>query len=1135
MKDLVSYIQDSVDFGQVDEFYLDLQLDAQGIKPNSKGKDYHVERLSDSIRSFNGVTKPYPGLRPFKTSESFLFFGREDLEKDILKKLQRSRFLAVIGASGTGKSSLIRAGLVPNLHWGYLPSDTTEWKICACRPGMNPLDNLAVALTFSDHYYFNRSINDSKKAFKKNVSLLRSDPYALSEVLNSDNIYRNTLIIVDQFEELFKFYEDNHEQDKKEEAELFVDQLLNATAQEFDNNIYVILTMRSEFLGSAVLFKGLSENINQNQYLVPKLSRHQLISAIEFPAKIFGKKVSPILSKKLSEEIVENQDQLPVLQHALMRTYLKKFEKHEIEDSDDEISLEDYRNIGQIQMALSEHADSIYDSLDGPGQEIAKSIFQCITDKNDTRRPLVFRDLVDILSARNCNEDQIKDVIDKFRGEDCSFIIPPPSITIGNNTIIDISHESLIRLWGRLRKWFNKEVENGNIYKSVQSRRRFNDKHEVADPISSGMLKLVESWWSKQKPNYHWAKRYHDKDEIMALTDSSLDKKQTSVDELNKINAEIFSLNHIFFKDSLKKSDNKNRIIKNLVIGSFIFLFTAVISLLYIWNQARQSEDTAKSERQRAENAENEALAALDDANSERERAENAENEALAALGVANIERERAENAENDLRRALERSRQSENEAKRSEQVASYLSDSIRSKNQVLDSIYFDLLISNIEKYLTQASAHANELNSKLEVYSLLKALKISNSEPFLDSTRTNKLDSVKKVLGQKLSSVINNGLIFQSNELTGMKQVQLIDQNLFILRESGVLSIIDLIKGTKEYEIDFPEYVYSKRGEIDSLDSKTKLFVELFNNTTNSVDIIVRLNYSKNVQRNRAKSQLQLKEQKPNYIVAVYRVKLSGKFEEQFFYPTSDPDWNFNSLDSKFSNQKLFWDIIDFGHKKKLFFFNSFYDRSRRYSLDFGEKIITPADLIKNENPSIGLRYYSSVNINGLGAIGYRTYAGYFYLDSSMENNLFTIDLNCRQVGTSDYRNLSNKNYTFDFVSNRTRFILSDECIENTAPRLYISEEGYSLELNGEQHTLPFKIHEFVNNIFYSDYIDSDNILMVTRDRYYVWNIKSFKGAISVNDFISELGELWALTQKDSEINSLDRDFSNSLSFIIQ
>ena len=209
--------------------------------------------LSDLLVS---VDHPFPGLRPFETAESLLFFGREEHTQDLLRRLADGRFLAVVGTSGSGKSSLVRAGLLPALYRGYLVGSTTHWRIAVMRPGSAPMENLCAALADKDAL----GAGDQSRR----LEMLRSSSLGLVQVVRDAKLEsgESLLIVADQFEELFRYQRQavsgNDPAETASKAALFVSLLLQA-AERFDCPVYVVLTMRSDFLGDCSQFSGLPE------------------------------------------------------------------------------------------------------------------------------------------------------------------------------------------------------------------------------------------------------------------------------------------------------------------------------------------------------------------------------------------------------------------------------------------------------------------------------------------------------------------------------------------------------------------------------------------------------------------------------------------------------------------------------------------------------------------------------------------------------------------------------------------------------------------------------------------------------------------------------------------------------------
>src|SRR5262245_29026972 len=268
---------------------------------------------------------PYPGLRPFRPDEADLFFGRDEQVDELLERLGRSGLLAVVGESGCGKSSLILAGMIPALETGFLDSAGADWLVATMRPGSQPMRNLASALLDSD------AIERGPAHRGEDLALieaeLRRGPLGLLDAVREGRGLGEAklLLVVDQFEEIFRFRRDEtpgkpagEQTVDRNEAAAFVALLLrtvrkpDVATHELDGQIYVVLTMRSDFLGDCALFSGLPEALNDSQFLTPRLSFDQRKAAIEGPARVEGGSVDPDVTTALLNDMGPGPDQLPL-------------------------------------------------------------------------------------------------------------------------------------------------------------------------------------------------------------------------------------------------------------------------------------------------------------------------------------------------------------------------------------------------------------------------------------------------------------------------------------------------------------------------------------------------------------------------------------------------------------------------------------------------------------------------------------------------------------------------------------------------------------------------------------------------------------------------------------------------------
>ncbi|QNL22466.1 hypothetical protein HZR84_11110 [Hyphobacterium sp. CCMP332] len=596
---------------------------------------YQSTTYSDKSTLSEGLYfNPFPGLRPFGIEESHLFFGREGQSDEVLKKLAENKFTAVIGASGSGKSSLMYCGLIPILYGGFITDAGSSWKVISTRPGRGPIDNLAESLIHDDSTELSSKEHFTKKSIA--AAVLRSSSLGLVEAVKQ--LFRfqeeNILILVDQFEELFRYKRSKNDSSSINESAAFVKLLLEAIAQS-EVPIYVVLTMRSDFIGDCAQYPELTKRINDSHYLIPQMTREDFREAILGPVAVGGGEISPRLTQQLLNDVGDNQDQLPILQHALMRTWdywSKNKDKGEVMD------IRHYDAIGRMEKALSEHANEAFDELTEREKEICESIFKTLTEKGSDGRGIRHPSSVKLIAEiAQCEPEEAMRVIERFRIPGRSFLNPSIDVEINPNTIIDISHESLMRVWDRLILWVDEEVDAVQLYLRLSEAAALYQKGQ-GSLWRPPDLQLALNWKEKKKPTLTWAQRYDPAFE-RAMVFLETCKETYELEEENKIKQQ-------------KRSLRRARIF-SIVLGAAAVIALGIMTFAFLQRaEAERQKAFAETERQRAEelrgqaeqNAE-EARKARDEAQQSAVIAEEAKEEALEQAQIAEEEKIKAQNA----------------------------------------------------------------------------------------------------------------------------------------------------------------------------------------------------------------------------------------------------------------------------------------------------------------------------------------------------------------------------------------------------------------------------------------------------------------------------------------------------------
>ncbi|MEO0597873.1 MAG: serine/threonine-protein kinase, partial [Chloroflexota bacterium] len=393
-----------------------------------------IPQLSDEDVEPTGpieVINPYKGLSAFKESDAENFFGRSELIKRLMKAMTDTsaagRFLAVVGPSGSGKSSVVRAGLIPALRRGEIMGLPTQY-ISSMIPGANPMRSLEGAI-----------LKVALKADVKLIETISKDEYDLNAVLQSSLPEDGEmLLVIDQFEEIFTLVADEGRR------RTFLNMIYDALMTE-DSRLRVIVTMRADFFDRPLQYSGWGSLFQDRLEPVPVMNDDELREAIEMPAENAGLDLQDGLSDVMINEISDQIGALPLLQYALTELYDRR--------EGIMMTRKAYTKMKGIRGALTQRANEIYDTLDDKTKDVARLVFTRlvrvgIATGNDTRRRVLRGDLDSL--DRNPQEIQtVLDVFGKYRL--LTFDTDPES----RQPVVEVAHEAIIREWGLLRTWLS--------------------------------------------------------------------------------------------------------------------------------------------------------------------------------------------------------------------------------------------------------------------------------------------------------------------------------------------------------------------------------------------------------------------------------------------------------------------------------------------------------------------------------------------------------------------------------------------------------------------------------------------------------------------------------------------------------
>ncbi|MEH1981705.1 MAG: caspase family protein, partial [Nostoc sp.] len=476
---------------------------------------------------------PYRGLEAFDKQHAKFFFGRQKVVNDIQQKLDLAKFVPIIGASGSGKSSVVRAGLIPQL-------DDSEWQVLEpIKPGFEPLIKLRGA--------FQQFFTGARKE-KQLKDLIDNEQNNLSAILENLPSSVKLLLVVDQFEEVFTGGA------SQQEKQRFID-LLTQVVEITDSRLAVVITMRADFLEPCLQYPSLTQLIQTQAVYMPPLTGVDLKDTIAEPAKLQGHSVEEGLILKIFEDVKQEPGFLPLLEFALTKLWEKR------DRNQHQLTLEEYEKLGGLTGALNLHAENVYLYRDfeeeSPTQERTQQEKEWIEriflrlvrtgeGEKDTRQRQPKATLLNIAGDDANQQQELSELLDGEAG-----LVKGRLLVTGKDekgeAWIDLAHEALIEGWQQFAQWRQQDRDLRRLSQKLEDTRRewVNKRQDDKYLMQGGLLAEVRDSWQElqiylQSPqedeDFYQRSDAHEKDRIAeletALTESRLREKAARVENL---------------------------------------------------------------------------------------------------------------------------------------------------------------------------------------------------------------------------------------------------------------------------------------------------------------------------------------------------------------------------------------------------------------------------------------------------------------------------------------------------------------------------------------------------------------------------------------------------------------------------
>ncbi len=526
---------------------------------------------------------PYKGLSYFDEADTELFVGREVLTSKLVERTlsltsdnppRNLHFLAVVGASGSGKSSLVRAGLVSALRWN---KQSVDWQIYILTPTVYPLESLAASLTQR-----NNAVMTTASLMDDLARDPRSLKFFIKRKLQSEN-GSCLLLVVDQFEELFALCR------SEEERAAFIDNLL-AAASDVDTPIIVVITLRADFYAHCANYPELREALADHQEYIGAMNSDELRRAIEEPARRGRWELEPGLVDLLLRDVGSEPGALPLLSHALLETWLRR--------RGHMMTLSGYASSGGVRGAIAETAETIFsDQFTREQQTIARRIFLRLTELGDesvtadTRRRATFSELILKPEETAATRSVLKSLADArliMTAEDSA----------------EVAHEALIREWPTLRGWLEENREGLRLHRQLtDAAQEWSSMKRESDLLYRGVrLAHVREWANQHREDLNALEHDFLNASIEQSEREVLEREEQRQRELEAAQ-KLAETEQRRAEAERQRAEEQTRSASQLrkrafyLTGAFVTALIMAVMALFFGTQARQSATTAQSQQ----------------------------------------------------------------------------------------------------------------------------------------------------------------------------------------------------------------------------------------------------------------------------------------------------------------------------------------------------------------------------------------------------------------------------------------------------------------------------------------------------------------------------------------------------------